>query len=625
MADTEKMSLQNNEQASQSDMNEQQACPTVESGVNECVEEVSPAESIAEVADVLNEEDPKDVHSMSKEELVAALREIVAESRVNAHKEVATIKQALFALRQRELSDELNAYVDAGNDPSGFVSIPDPLEQEAKDLQAKFREIRSEYLMAEEKRLRKNLEGKRSIIKEIAELAEDIDNINMHFPKFQELQQSFKAIKDVPATDESDIWKEYQKVVEMFYDRLNMNKELRALDFKKNLETKRELISRAKSLQEMEDVVEAARLLQGLHAEWRETGPVAKELRDEIWEEFRKESAVVNKRHQDYFESRKAVEKENEEAKEKLCEQVEAIDTSSLNGFGAWDEATEKVKQLQALWKETGFASRKANNALYSRFRAKCDEFFASKAEYARKTREELQANLAKKTALCEQVESLKENTDLKSALDTVVKLQAEWKTIGGVGKKYSDEIWKRFTEACNYFFDLRKKEMNGRRNEENANLETKRGIIAKLREIPLDIDRREGIVQVKALQKEWQETGHVPFKQKDKLYMEYREICDALYDAFNASREQERRTRLESQIEGIKGDSGKISREREKLLRALDQRRQELKTYENNLGFFNIKSSAGNSMLKDMERKMNRLKEEISEINSKLRMLSEI
>lgn len=625
MADTEKMSLQNNEQASQSDMNAQQTCPTVESGVNECVEEVSPAESIAEVADVLNGEGPKDVHSMSKEELVGALREIVAESRVNAHKEVATIKQALFALRQRELNDELNAYVDAGNDPSGFVSIPDPLEQEAKDLQAKFREIRSEYLMAEEKRLRENLESKRSIIKEIAELAEDIDNINMHFPKFQELQQSFKAIKDVPATDESDIWKEYQKVVEMFYDRLNMNKELRALDFKKNLETKRELISRAKSLQEMEDVVEAARLLQGLHAEWRETGPVAKELRDEIWEEFRKESAVVNKRHQDYFESRKAVEKENEEAKEKLCEQVEAIDTSSLNGFGAWDEATEKVKQLQSLWKETGFASRKANNTLYSRFRAKCDEFFASKAEYARKTREELQTNLAKKTALCEQVESLKENTDLKSALDTVVKLQAEWKTIGGVGKKYSDEIWKRFTEACNYFFDLRKKEMNGRRNEENANLETKRGIIAKLREIPLDIDRREGIVLVKALQKEWQETGHVPFKQKDKIYAEYREICDALYEAFNASREQERRTRLESQIEGIKGDSGKISREREKLLRALDQRRQELKTYENNLGFFNIKSSAGNSMFKDMERKMNRLKEEISEINSKLRMLSEI
>lgn len=592
---------------------------------------IQPVETVEVVEETVAEnvpeqgDDRKDVHSMTKNELVQTLRDIVAEKKVNAHREVTAIKQALFSLRQREINEELNVYLETNDDPAAFVSTPDPLEQEAKELQAAFRELRAEYLEAEEKRKAQNLTEKQKIVDEIGQLAEDIDNINMHFPKFQELQQAFKAIRDVPAESETEIWKNYQRVVELFYDRLNMNKELRALDFKKNLEIKRNLIEQVKALQELEDVVDADRRLTQLRGEWRETGPVSKELREEIWEEFNAVSAVVRKRHQEFFEARKAEEKANEDAKTKLCEEMEAIDVAELKSFTAWEEATEKVKDIQARWKELGFASRKANTALYSRFRAKCDEFFAAKSEYTKRTREDLQKNLAKKTELCEKAEALRDqDVDLKTALDTVVKLQAEWKTIGGVGKKYSDEIWKRFTEACNYFFDERKKQMADRRAEETSNLEVKRGIIAKLKELSPEGDRAEVLAKVRELQQEWQEAGHVPFKQKDRLYAEYREVCDSLYESLNASRASERRRRFENHVESIKGDESRVGKERDKMLRAIEQRRQELKTYENNLGFFNVKSSAGNSMVREMERKMQHLKDEIEEIQQKLNMLEE-
>lgn len=564
------------------------------------------------------------VHEMDKQQLVDALRTIVDNNNVNSHKEVVAIKQALFALRQRELSDELNAYVEAGNDPTTFVSTPDPLEDEAKDLQAKFREMRNAYLEAEEARKSANLERKQSIIADIKALTEDIDNINLNFPKFQELQQAFKEVGDVPAQSESEIWKSYQGVVEQFYDCLNVNKELRALDFKKNLEAKRVLIENAKALADIEDVIEAGRRLQQLHLDWREIGPVAKELRDEIWEEFREASTVVNKRHQEYFEQRKATEQANEEAKVALCQEIEAIDLTKLDSFNVWEEAQERIKEMQARWKTIGPASRKTNNELYQRFRAACDAFFNAKGEFVRGRRETMNTNLQLKTELCEKAETLASAPHNTGSLDAVIKLQTEWKTIGNVGKKFNDAIWERFSKACNAVFEAQRKVQNERRNEENGNLEKKRSVVARLNEIPIDIERREGLQQVKALQKEWQEIGHVPFKQKDKIYAEYREVCDRLYDAFNAGRTQERRRNFEEQIKNIKGDDNKIGREREKMLRAIDQRRQELKTYENNLGFFNIKSSAGNSMYKEMEKKMNRLKQEIAEIQEKISMLDE-
>ncbi len=562
------------------------------------------------------------VHDMSKEQLVERLREILEKDELNAHKEVVAIKQALFAVRQREMADEFNAFVEGGNDPTAFASAPDPLEEEAKTLINTFRERRAAYLEAEEAAKKANLERKRAVIGEIHSLTEDIDNINLHFPKFQELQQAFKDAGDVPATDETAVWKEYQTVIEQFYDCLSVNKELRALDFKKNQEIKRHLIDEARALCDEEDVVDAARKLQQLHLEWRETGPVAKEIREEIWEEFKAASAVVNKRHQQYFEQRKAAEKENEDAKTVLCGRIEAIDLTNLGSFKDWEAAQEQIKELQAEWRKLGPASRKINNELYARFRKSCDVFFAAKAEYVKAQRESLQQNLARKTELCEKVEAMKENPEIKNPIDEVLKLQAEWKTIGGVGKKYSDEIWKRFMDACNYFFDARKKEQNSRRNEENANLEAKRAVIAKLNEIPLDSDVREGLKLTRELQKEWQEIGHVPFKQKDKIYAEYREVCDRLYDSFNQSREQERRRNFKTRLDNLQGDGDKLGRERDRLLRAIDQREQELKTYQNNLGFFNVKSNQGNLMVKEMEKRMERIKSEIQEIRAKIDLL---
>ncbi|MDE7508586.1 MAG: DUF349 domain-containing protein, partial [Muribaculaceae bacterium] len=419
----------------------------------------------------------------------------------------------------------------------------------AKELINKFRAMRLAYLEAEEKRLEENLAAKRELLKEMETIAADADKVNVHFPRFQELQQNFRDIKGVTPSAETEIWKQFQLTVEKFYDTLKMNKELRDLDFKKNLETKLRIIADTEALQEEADVVEAGRRLQLLHAEWREVGPVVKELRDEIWDKFKTASGIINRRHQEFFEQRKAEEKRNEEAKTALLEEIGKIDIENLKTFAAWDEATEKIKQLQAEWKNLGFASRKVNNELFARFRGACDAFFAAKAAHMQSTRDTFQANLAKKTALCERAEALVEAGDSKKNFEEIQKLQAEWRTIGSVGKKNSDAIWERFTKACNKFFALRKEQYAARHSEEMANLEVKRGIVEAIKAIPQDIDRREGLRQIKELQAKWDATGFVPFKQKDQLQAEYRAACDAVYNGFSASRSRERRQHFEGQL----------------------------------------------------------------------------
>ncbi len=591
-----------------------------------CAVETSPAEDISEatdrIEDAAEEETPMNYHNMSKAELNEAMRAILAENRMDAHKEVTAIKQAFFNIRSRETMDEVNAFVEAGNDPKDFSSMPDEEETEFKKMYTEFKEKRADYLAAEETRRQENLQKKQAILDQIRTIAEDIDNVNVKFPEFQQLQQDFKAIKDIPATAETEIWKNFQTVVEQFYDHLKMNKELRDLDFKKNLEAKKALVEEAKKLEEQSDPVAAFRSLQSLHDEWRNIGPVAKELRESLWDEFKEASTVINKRHQEYFEQRKATEQANEEAKTKLCEEIEAIDLSTLNSFNAWTAATDKVIDLQKKWKEYGFASKKANTALYTRFRKACDDFFSGKTEYFQKTKDEFNANLDKKTALCEKAEALKETDDIRKAANEIVKLQAEWKKIGSVPRKQSDEIWQRFQTACNYFFDERKKLNSAKRDEENANLDAKRAIIAKLKELPLDGDRREVIGQVKELQAEWQKIGFVPFKLKDKVYAEYREACDALYGAYEARENKARMTNFRERVNELKGGGQKLDRERDKLLRAYEARKAELKTIENNMGFFNVKSSAGNSMVKEMENKIKRLKEDMAQIEEKIAIL---
>lgn len=599
--------------------------------VAEPVEPVAdPDAECAEISEVIAREDDdakaelRRLHALSKEELRDALKDIIERDDMEAHREVTALKQVFFSIKSRENLEALDRFVAEGNAPSDFSAQPDEVENEFKTLYADFKEKRAAYLVADEKRRAANLEQKKEIITSMEEIAGDIDNVNTKFSEFQQLQQDFKAIKDIPATAETEIWKAFQSVVERFYDNLKINKELRDFDFKKNLEAKRLLIDEAKALEAMSDPVAAFRALQSLHDRWRAIGPVAKEIREEIWEEFKAASTVINRRHQEYFEQRKAAEQANEEAKTALCVEIEAISLDDLKTFSDWNAATDKIIDIQKRWREFGFASKKANNALYSRFRKSCDDFFEAKTKFFQQAKDDLNSNLEKKTALCEQAEALKDTADLKTATDKVMKLQAEWKTIGSVPRKHSDALWQRFTTACNYFFDERKRQNKERHQVENENLDKKRAIIAALEALPKDGNRNEVMPQIKQLQSDWQAVGFVPFKYKDKIFAEYRKICDALYDAYNSRQARDRMANYQSRVSELKGDENKIGRERDRLLRVCESRKNELKTIENNMGFFSIKSNAGNSMLKEMENKIKHLKQDIQELQEKIALLDQ-
>lgn len=599
-----------------------------------CVEESSPALDIEAVADEADEEDNdavensekgaafRKIHAMDKEELLAALKEILDSDNMEAHKEVTSIKHTFFNIRSREQLEQLERFIAEGNAPENFSSEADPLEAEFKELFAQFKSRRAAYLEAEEARRQANLAEKRRILDEIRKIASDIDNINMRFPEFRQLQADFKAIKDVPPTDETEIWKSFQSVTEEFYDHLKVNKQLRDLDFKKNLESKQAIIDEAKELEKLPDTLAAFRGLQLLHDKWRELGPVAKELRESIWEEFKTISTVINKRHQEFFEERKAREQANEEGKQAIISEIEAITATLPTSASSWEEATKKVIELQKKWKEYGYASRKANTELYARYRELCDNFFDKKTEYYKNIKEELSKNLARKEALCEQAEALKDEPDARKAIDAVVKLQAEWKTAGSVPRRLSDSIWERFTSACNAVFERRRKENSEKRQEENANLAAKKNIIEQLKALPKEGERKELLDQVRKLQQEWQEAGFVPFKMKDKIYAEYREVVDAIYDAINSKENRRRLSNFKKEVSGMKGDTNKVGRERDRLVRVLEAKKNDLKNIENNIGFFNVKSSAGNSLVKDMERRMKKLREEMAEVEEKIALL---
>lgn len=561
-------------------------------------------------------------HNMTREEMAAALKEILASGNLEAHKEVAAVKQAYYSLLNREATARLEAYIEAGNTPETYSSEPDPFEPEIKALLAEFRERRAAYLEAKEEEKRKNLAERERILGELKEIVEDIDSINLHFPKFQELQAAFKAVGEVPAANDNELWKSYNVTVEQFYDRLKMNKELRDLDFKKNLEIKQGLVAKAKELTELEDVIEAFRRLQDLHDQWREIGPVAKEVREEIWNEFKEASTTINKRHQDFFQARKSEEADNENAKTLLCEKAEAIDTESLKTFTDWDAKTKEVLEMQKEYKEIGFAPRKSNSALFARFRKACDVFFAAKAEYFKKTKDELKDNLAKKEALCEKAEALLPRAEERKAYEELQALQAEWRTIGVVRRRQGDEVWKRFCDAIDKFQAVRRKFLGAQRAGENENLKAKQAIVDKLRAISEDSDRREVIGTIRELQEEWQNTGHVPFKQKEAVNDAYRAELKRLFSAFDARESGRRMRRFEGEVKKMEGDRNGIGRERERLLRAIESRENDIKTIQNNLGFFTVKSSAGNSMVKDFERKIEKIREEIKEIREKIALL---
>ena len=458
-----------------------------------------------------------------------------------------------------------------------------------------------------------NLERKNAIIAEINALAEDTDNVNRTFPRYRELQDEFNAAGEVDPTEETGVWKRFQEARERYSDNLKINKELRDYDFKKNLAEKQALLEEARVLASEEDVIGAYRRLQDLHNKWRQIGPVAKELREEIWASFREASAEVNKRYQAFFEARKAREAENETAKTAICEQIEAIDITTLKTFASWEEVTHRIQEMQQQWRQLGFASKKVNRTLFARFRQACDKFFASKAEFFRNTRDELAANLARKQRLVERAEALRESSDWRKTTDELIQMQKEWRSIGAIPKKFSDDLWNRFTTACDTFFDRKKKAGSGTRSIEAANLRAKREIIS---------DKDSAIAELRKLQDHWKEIGHVPFREKDKLYEAYRSAVDAVRDHFAIAESRARRERFEASVAQIENDDNRLFRERERLVRALEARRGDLRTYENNLGFLSSKSKSGNSLLSDLGRRIERLKTDIAELEDKIALL---
>lgn len=535
--------------------------------------------------------------------------------------EVSRLKQRYYALRKATDEEARKQFIANGNDPEAFIPEEDPADEVLRQLLNSIKEKKAARAAEVEAELQRNYEKKNALIDEITAMSNDTDNVNRHFTRFREIQQEFKTVGDVAPQQMSDQWKRYQEAVEIFYDQLKVNKDLRDYDFKKNLETKLQLCAEAEQLDAEADVIAAFKRLQDLHVTWRETGPVDKEQREEIWTRFKEASAVVNKKYQAFFEERKAREHENENAKTAICERLEALDFDSLKSFNAWNDMTKTILQAQEDWRKLGFASKKANNALFTRFRAVCDKFFAQKAEYYKSVKEDMAANLEKKIALCEQAEALKDSTDWKATADKLTELQRRWKTIGSVPKKRSDEVWKRFQEACDFFFEQKKRDLSQSRKSEQENLRAKRALTASLKEIAADAPRQEVVAAIKDAQARWNEIGHVPFREKDKVYEEFRAVINELYKVHDLKDTRANFARFENSINEM-SDSGKLSRERERLARVLETKRSELTTYQNNLGFFNFKSTSGSSMLRDIERKTQRIRDDIADLEKKIALI---
>lgn len=555
----------------------------------------------------------------TKAELVDLMRDAATRPIEDVKDEVQAIKAAFFALRRDEVAKEKEEFLANGNNESDFTPKEDTDENNLKELLNVLKERRTEYNAAQEANREANLEKKRQIIALINEIANDPDNINRQFNRVKQLQQDFKDAGEVPATADTEVWKEFQRATERFYDVLKMNKELRDYDFKKNLELKQQLCEEAEALDEEADILSAFRKLQELHSKWREIGPVAKELREELWARFKAASSAINKKYQTFFEDRKSKEKENAEAKTALCEKIEQISTDDLKTYAQWDEVTKQIIALQEDWKKLGYASRKANAALFARFRKSCDEFFGKKAEFYKSMKEELSSNLAKKIDLCERAEALMDSTDWKEATDKFVEMQKEWKTIGPVVKKYSDNVWKRFIAACDHFFEQKKKQNVNVHVVEHENLKAKKEIIASLKST-IEEAAEDAAQNVRDLMDRWQEIGHVPFKEKDKIYAQYRELIDKAFDTLNMR--GSRPAGGNASRGGRQSDSDRGLSERDRLVRNYEQRLSELKTFENNMGFLTANTKSGNSLVQEMERRIASLKEEIADLEQRIKEL---
>ena len=561
------------------------------------------------------------VQYQNTKEVLDRLKQIAETGEETPRQELDMLKSVFYRLHKQNIEDAYKAFIDGGGTPEEYVPAENNDEAEFKEQMAIVKEKRAELAKQQEAEREANYEKKLSIIDRIKAFIDSPDDVNKVYNEFKQLQQQWNEIKEVPAEKATELWKNFQQVVEQYYDTLKLNNELRAYDFKKNLELKTALIEAAERLKENEDVLAAFRKLQQLHAEFREIGPVASELREEIWNRFKEASTVINKRHHEFFEARKQQEEENLQKKTEICEKIEAIDTTTLKTFAEWNEKSEEITQLQAEWKTIGFAPQKMNVKIFERFRAACDKFFTEKAQYFQTVRNSLNDNYEAKLALVEKAESLKDSTAWKETTDILVELQKKWREIGTVPKKYSDQIWQRFNAACDAFFEAKKASGADSRSEQQENLKKKKAIIERLAAIEPGNLEGELRDQLREAQQEWNEIGHVPFKEKDKLYKQFREQMDRLY---GAASENATRRRVNSFKNTIKSGGG--DKLRDKLVRQLDILRNEIKTYENNLGFLNLssKSKSGNALVEELNRKVDKLRADLEEVKAKIAAIDE-
>lgn len=584
-----------------------------------------PATTETPAEEIVSEKPVEPVQKLTKEEILAKLKEVVADVENVAKPEIDGLKQSFYKLHNAEQDAARKLFIENGGAAENFVPQTDCVEEEFKNIMSVIKEKRSALTAELEKQKEMNLQVKLSIIEELKELVESPDDANKSYTEFKKLQQQWNEVKLVPQAKVNELWKNYQLYVEKFYDLLKLNNEFREYDFKKNLEIKTHLCEAAEKLADEADVVSAFHQLQKLHQEFRDTGPVAKELRDEIWARFKAASTTVNRRHQQHFEALKEVEQHNLDQKTVICEIIEAIDYKELTNFASWESKTQEVIALQNKWKTIGFAPQKMNVKIFERFRKACDEFFRKKGEFFKTLKEGMNENLEKKRALCEKAEALKDSTDWKATADELTKLQKEWKTIGPVAKKYSDAVWKRFISACDYFFEQKNKATSSQRSVEQENLEQKKAIIEKLNAIDDQMDTEEATQLVRDLMKEWNGVGHVPFKEKDRIYKQYHSQIDKLFERFNISASNKKLSNFKSTISSIQeGSPQALYREREKLVRAFDNMKNELQTYENNLGFLTTSSKKGNSLLTEINRKVEKLKADIELVKEKIKVVDE-
>ena len=554
----------------------------------------------------------------SKEDVITRLQEISQQEELMDKANLDALKQAFYRLRNAEVEAARKTFEENGGNPEEFVAPKDEYENLFKEIMSVIKEKRNALKAEEELEKQNNLEKKLAIIEGIKELAESPEDANKAYSEFKRLQAEWNEIKNIPADKVNELWKSYQVHCEKFYDLIKLNNEFREYDFKKNLAIKLHLCEAAEKLSTEEDVISAFHQLQKLHQEFRETGPVGKEEREEVWNRFKAASTVINRRHQQHFEEIKEREQRNLDEKTVICEIVEAMQQEQLHTFQDWHEKTEEILALQAKWKTIGFAPQKQNSKVFERFRAACDEFFKRKAEHFKSLKGSMSDNLEKKRQMCEQAEALKDSTDWKTTADVLTKLQKEWKEIGPVPKKHSEVIWKRFVTACDYFFEQKNKAEASSRNIERENLEKKKAVIQKLNE--LNQEENPNGNTVRELMKEWNNIGHVPFKDKDKVYKQYHTIVDALFNKINRSASKHKLNHFKSSL----SKESNPYREREKLVRAYENMKSEIKTYENNIGFLTSSSKKGNSLVNEMNRKVEKLKADLDLITQKIAVIDE-